>query len=90
MKAPSFAGFEPASEAASRAKRMNTHADTIHEKLLRSCLWQRGLGFRKNLKSLPGKPDIVFAGPHVVVFCDGDFWHGRDWRRLFVAVEEAR
>ncbi len=82
MKAPSFAGFEPASEAASRAKRMNTRADTIHEKLLRSCLWQLGLRFRKNLKNLPGEPDIVFAGPHVVVFCDGDFWHGRNWRRL--------
>lgn len=27
---------------------------------------------------MPGKPDIVFARARVVVFCDGDFWHGRE------------
>jgi DNA mismatch endonuclease (patch repair protein) len=31
---------------------------------------------------LPGKPDIVFCGPRVAVFCDGDFWHGRNWPEL--------
>jgi DNA mismatch endonuclease (patch repair protein) len=31
---------------------------------------------------LPGKPDIVFPGSKVVVFCDGDFWHGKNWRAL--------
>ena len=30
------------------------------------------------MAELPGKPDLVFAGPRVVVFIDGDFWHG--WR----------
>lgn len=35
--------------------------------------------FRKNVKSLPGIPDIVFSGQRVAVFCDGDFWHGRRW-----------
>src|SRR5216117_1948111 len=82
MRAPSFAGLKPASNAASLAKRMNRSADTIHEKLLRGVLWRRGLRFRKNLKDLPGKPDIVFASARVVVFCDGDFWHGRNWHRL--------
>ena len=82
MKAPSFAGLKPASQAASLAKRMNRAADTIHEKLLRSALWRRGLRFRKNRADLPGKPDIVFAGARVAVFCDGDFWHGRNWPRL--------
>ena len=70
MRAPSFAGLKPASNAASLAKRMNRSADTIHEKLLRGVLWRRGLRFRKNLKDLPGKPDIVFASARVVVFCD--------------------
>lgn len=27
---------------------------------------------------LPGRPDIVFPSARVAVFCDGDFWHGRD------------
>lgn len=82
MKAPSFVGLKPASQAASSAKRMNRSTNTVHEKLLRSALWRRGLRFRKNLTDLPGKPDIVFAGARVAVFCDGDFWHGRNWRRL--------
>jgi DNA mismatch endonuclease (patch repair protein) len=82
MKAPSFAGLKPSSDSASFAKRRNRSADTKHELLLRSELWRRGLRFRKNRIDLPGKPDIVFASARVVVFCDGDFWHGRDWRRL--------
>jgi DNA mismatch endonuclease (patch repair protein) len=82
MKAPSFAGLRPASESASLAKRMNRSVDTKHELLLRGELWRRGLRFRKNRVDLPGKPDIVFASARVVVFCDGDFWHGRNWRRL--------
>jgi DNA mismatch endonuclease, patch repair protein len=28
---------------------------------------------------LPGRPDIVFPTARVAVFCDGDFWHGRNW-----------
>ena len=39
-----------------------------------------GLRFRKNVRDLPGKPDIVFPTRKVAVFCDGDFWHGRKWR----------
>jgi DNA mismatch endonuclease (patch repair protein) len=82
MKAPSFKGLKPASAAASASKRQNRNSDTVHERLLRQLLWRRGLRFRKNLTQLPGKPDIVFTKARVVVFCDGDFWHGRNWRRL--------
>lgn len=38
-----------------------------------------GLHYRKNVQDLPGKPDLIFVGARVAVFCDGDFWHGRDW-----------
>ena len=38
--------------------------------------------YRKNVETLPGKPDIVFGRSRVVVFCDGDFWHGRNWKEL--------
>ena len=54
-------------------------SDTSCERLLRCALWRCGLRFRKNVSSLIGKPDVVFPGARVVVFCDGDFWHGRDW-----------
>jgi DNA mismatch endonuclease (patch repair protein) len=37
-----------------------------------------GLRYRLHGDSLPGRPDLVFTKQRVVVFCDGDFWHGRN------------
>ena len=79
---PSFRGLNPASEAASRSKRANRKTDSLHEILLRRELRKLGLRYRKHAGNLLGKPDIVFRTARVVVFCDGDFWHGRDWARL--------
>jgi len=76
---PSYKGLRAASEASSRAKRRNRCQDTAPELLLRRELWRMGLRYRKNVATLPGKPDVVFAGIKLAVFCDGDFWHGRDW-----------
>jgi len=45
-----------------------------------------GLRYRKNVKTMPGKPDIVFPGARLAIFCDGDFWHGRDWQILQVKL----
>lgn len=53
--------------------------DTRPEIMLRKELWHRGLRFQKNVKSLYGKPDIVFTHVRLAVFCDGDFWHGNNW-----------
>ena len=79
-RAPSYKGLEPASPAASAAARGSSRkADTRCEVRVRSLLWRAGARFRKNVKTLPGKPDIVFPGPRLAVFCDGDFWHGKDW-----------
>jgi len=50
--------------------------DTGLERKVRSELHKRGLRFRKHVKELPGKPDIVFSNAKIVVFIDGDFWHG--------------
>ncbi len=80
--APSFRGLRPASEAASQSKRANRKTDSAHELLLRRELTKLGLRYRKYAADLPGKPDIVFRTARVVVFCDGDFWHGRHWVRL--------
>jgi len=79
---PSFDGLRPASVNSSKAKRGNKRVDTWHELLLRRELWRIGLRYRKHVKDLPGTPDLVFRRARVVVFCDGDFWHGRNWRRL--------
>jgi DNA mismatch endonuclease (patch repair protein) len=83
---PSFKSFSPASRASSHAKQMNRSSDTAHELLLRGLLWKQGLRYRKNVRTLPGKPDIVFSSARVAIFCDGDFWHGRDWQRLSIKL----
>ena len=49
------------------------------ELLLRKELWLRGLRYRKNVNNIYGKPDIVFIGKKVAVFCDSEFWHGYNW-----------
>ena len=51
--------------------------DTKVEILLRKALWHRGLRYRKNVKNLPGTPDIVFTKRKIAIFVDGDFWHAR-------------
>lgn len=33
------------------------------------------------MKDLAGEPDLAFRGPRIAIFCDGDFWHGRNWER---------
>lgn len=53
--------------------------DSQIELLLRQELWSRGLRYRKNVNKIYGKPDIVFIGKKVAVFCDSEFWHGYNW-----------
>lgn len=53
--------------------------DTKIEVMLRKELWSRGLRYQKNSKKVFGKPDIVFMGQKVAVFCDSEFWHGYNW-----------
>src|SRR5687767_13897537 len=77
---PSFRGLKPSSSRASAAKRAVRSKDTRSELALRSALHKSGLRFRIHVKSLPGRPDIVFRAARVAVFVDGDFWHGRRWR----------
>ena len=57
-------------------------SDTKIEVLLRKALWQKGYRYRKNYKDLPGKPDIVITKYKIAIFCDGEFFHGKDWEVL--------
>jgi DNA mismatch endonuclease, patch repair protein len=54
-------------------------ANTKPELALRKTLWKLGLRYRLNVPNLKGKPDIVFNKYKVVVFVDGEFWHGYKW-----------
>jgi DNA mismatch endonuclease (patch repair protein) len=76
---PRFAGLAPASARASHtASAASRKRDTNCEQQLRRALWRLGLRYRVDVAALPGRPDIVFGPARVAVFCDGDFWHGRD------------
>lgn len=52
--------------------------DTSIEVRVRKELWCRGFRYRKNVSSLPGKPDIVLAKYKTVIFVQGCFWHMHD------------
>lgn len=62
--------------------------DTTPEVKLRNALWRRGFRYRLS-SGLPGKPDLVFPRWRTVIFVDGDFWHGRQWKtRGFGSLQE--
>lgn len=76
----SFAGRTPATAVASqRARSASAKARTRPEEALFLALRALKLRFRRNDSRLPGVPDFVFGAARVVVFVDGDFWHGRHW-----------
>ena len=53
--------------------------DTKIEVILRKALWEKGYRYRKNYSKLPGRPDIVITKYKIAIFCDGEFFHGKDW-----------
>ena len=53
-----------------------TGKETKPEIIVRKYLFARGLRYRKNVKRLPGTPDIVFPKYKTAVFVNGCFWHG--------------
>lgn len=62
--------------------------DTAIEVRLRKALWHKGYRYRKNCKDLPGKPDIVLTKYKIAIFCDGEFFHGKDWEVLKPRLEK--
>lgn len=76
---PSFRGLKASSAVASTVGKGNKRRDTNPEIALRHALWTAGVRYRLSGKRLPGNPDIVIRRYKLVVFCDGDFWHGRLW-----------
>ena len=62
--------------------------NTNIEVKLRKALWEKGYRYRKNVKELPGKPDIVLTKYRIAIFCDSEFWHGKDWEVLRPKLEK--
>ena len=51
---------------------------TKPEMLVRRWLWRHGYRYRLNVKSVPGKPDIVMRKYRTAIFVNGCFWHGHE------------
>lgn len=64
--------------------------DTSIELQLRKALWHKGYRYRKNYKALPGSPDIVLTQHKIVIFCDSEFFHGKDWEYLKLRLEKGK
>ena len=64
--------------------------NTKIEIALRKALWHRGYRYRKNYATLPGKPDIVLTKQKIAIFCDSEFFHGKDWEVLKPQLEHGK
>lgn len=81
IKVPVFKeenGFYTSPEKSKQMSRIRAK-ETKPEIAFRKSLWAKGYRYRKNVKKLPGSPDVVLRKYKTVVFIDGEFWHGQDW-----------
>ena len=62
--------------------------NTSIEICLRKALWKKGYRYSKNYKMLPGKPDIVLTKYKIAIFCDSEFFHGKNWEVLKPRIEK--
>ena len=62
--------------------------NTTIEVTLQKALWAKGYRYRKNYKKLPGSPDICLTKYRIAIFCDSEFFHGKDWEVLKAKVEK--
>lgn len=62
-------------KTAKKIKSKNTKIELI----LGKAIWAKGMRYRKNDKTVFGKPDFVFKGKKIAVFCDSEFWHGYNY-----------
>ena len=74
------------SELMAKIKGVNTKP----ELKLRKALWGMGFRYRKNVKKLPGSPDLVFYKFKLAIFVDGEFWHGYNWEEKREKIKSNR
>lgn len=65
-------------------------ANTSPEITLRKTLWKLGIRYRLNVAKLHGKPDIVISKNKLVIFIDGEFWHGYNWEEKKLKIKSNR
>ncbi len=62
-----------------RCMRANKSRDTKPERAFARLLWSAGVRYRKQSRTIPGRPDFSIKRYKLAIFIDGDFWHGRDF-----------
>lgn len=78
------------SEQRKKCMQSNKSKGTKPELVLAKAMWALGLRYRKNSGSIFGKPDFSFKKYKVVVFVDGEFWHGKDWEQRKAEIKGNR
>lgn len=78
-----FRNFEVMDVLTPEQRRRNMQAikstETKMEVRLAKALWARGHRYRKNNKTIFGKPDLTFKKYKIAVFVDSEYFHGKDW-----------
>jgi len=74
------------SELMAKIKSQNTRP----ELKMKKALWALGYRYRKNVRKLPGCPDIVYTKHKLAIFVDGEFWHGYHWDEKKAAIKTNR
>lgn len=87
-KEPRFKG--EVSEKSHKSMSRIRGKDTSIEVKLRKKLWEKGYRYRKNYKNLPGTPDIAMVKYKIAIFCDSEFFHGKDWEVLRPRLEKGK
>ena len=64
--------------------------DTKPELKVRRWLWHHGYRYRLNVKSVPGKPDIVMRPYRTAIFVNGCFWHGHNVQLSTAQIENSK
>lgn len=57
---------------------------------LAKALWNKGYRYRKNNKTVYGKPDFTFKKIKLAIFADGEFWHGYKWNEKKPTIKNNR
>lgn len=77
-------------EQRSRNMRAIRSTNTKMEVVLAKALWKRGHRYRKNVKGIVGRPDLIFRRYGIAIFVDGEFFHGKDWETSKFIIKSRR
>lgn len=60
------------------------------ETILGKEMWKNGIRYRKNYTKIVGKPDFAITKHKIAIFCDSEFWHGKDWETKKYEIKSNR